>query len=270
MAVAGIQISINTEELRSLRDNIRAFFPKKEAAKVIGDAIKKAIQPAFNRLREVTPVGPTGNLRRAVSQKVKPYPRTGVAVGLIGYRRAGSDPSEETAGSVRTGPDRGFHQWWLEFGTKQRGVPGRRTKTRQPVAREYDRRSPTKPFVRTRVLNGKPITETVRGSGIIHHVTETVPTYIASSFRSRGPFAIKDGKPDKPYAFFMKSKTPIVIDPMPVGGDSGRPPVQTAFNQTQAQVADILQRELSLSLGQAWAALRFRDSGSTTGTDTLS
>ena len=56
---------------------------------------------------------------------------------------------------------------------------------------------------------------------------------------------------------------------MPAGGTSGRPPVQTAFTQTQPQVAEILQRELSLTLGQAWAALRFRDAGSITGTDTL-
>ena len=60
MAVAGIQLNINTDELRSLRDNIRAFFPRAEAAEVLGEAIEKAIWPAYLRLREVTPVGPTG------------------------------------------------------------------------------------------------------------------------------------------------------------------------------------------------------------------
>jgi hypothetical protein len=76
-------------------------------------------------------------------------------------------------------------------------------------------------------------------------------------------------EPAYPRAFFKKSKTPIVIPAMPVGGRSGRPPVLTAFNDTQARVAEYLQRELSLSLGEAWAALRLRDSGSVTGTDTL-
>ena len=49
----------------------------------------------------------------------------------------------------------------------------------------------------------------------------------------------------------------------------GIPPVQTAFDQTQGEIASILQRELSLSLSQAWSSLRIRDSGSVSGTDSL-
>jgi hypothetical protein len=269
MAVAGIQLNINTDELRSLRDNIRAFFPKADAAEKLGDAIEKAIWPAYLRLREVTPVGPTGNLKRAAAQKVIKYKNTGVAVGLIGYKRAASDPSQATEGTVRIGPDRGFHQWWLEFGTKDRTIPGKRSKGKQPRAREYTRRSPTTPYTRTRRWRDKVITETVRGKGVVQNIRESVPTYIASSFIKRGPFEFENGRPDSPNAFFKKSKNPITIRPMPVGGDSGQPPVQTAFMQTQAQMAEILQRELSLTLAEAWSALRFRDSGSITGTDTL-
>ena len=267
MAVAGIQLSINTEELRSLRDNIQAFFPKAEAAEVLGNAIEKAILPMYLRLREVTPVGPTGNLKRAVAQKVVKYKNTGVAVGLVGYQRAGVGGSTSAAGgTVRIGPDRGFHQWWLEFGTQQRRVG---KFSNEP----YQRKSPTKPFVRVR--NGRQ--ETVRGKGVVHWVSGQ-NAYIASSFNRLGPFKVlKDtggqGRvqtdPEYPRAFFKKSKTPITIPAMPVGGDSGRPPVQTAFTQTQAQLAEYLQRELSLSLAEAWAALRVRDSGSITGTDTL-
>jgi len=267
MAVAGIQLNINTEELRSLRDNIRAFFPKAEAAEVLGDAIEKAIWPAYLRLREVTPVGPTGNLKRAVNYKIVKYKQTGVAVGLIGYNRAGAAGSSSAAGgTVQAGPDRAFHQWWLEFGTKQRRVG---KFSNEP----YQRKSPTKPFVRVR--NGRQ--ETVRGKGVVHWVSGQ-NAYIASSFNRLGPFKmLKDtggqGRvqtdPAYPNAFFKKSKTPIVIPAMPVGGESGQPPVQTAWNQTQGQVAEYLQRELSLTLGQAWAALRFRNEGSVTGTDTL-
>jgi hypothetical protein len=269
MAVAGIQLSINTDELRSLRDNIKAFFPKADAADVLGDAIEKAIYPMYQRLREVTPVGPTGNLRRAVAQKVVKYRNTGVAVGIVGYQRSAKDPGEATSGTVRVGPDRGFHQWWLEFGTKDRSVPGKRSKGNNPKARQYTRRSPTSPFIRTRVRNGEAITETVRGRGVLHPVSEKVLTYIASSYNTRGEFGMEGGRPDRPNAFFRKSNKPFTINPMPAGGTSGRPPVLTAFNDTQSRVAEYLQRELSLSLGEAWAALRVRDSGSITGTDTL-
>lgn len=267
MAVAGIQLNINTDELRSLRDNIRAFFPKEDAAEKLGDAIEKAIWPLYLRLREVTPDGPTGNLKRAVSQKVVKYRNTGIAVGLVGYNRAGAGPAVSAAGgSVRVGPDRAFHQWWLEFGTQQRRVGKFSNKP-------YQRKSPTKPFVRVR--NGRQ--ETVRGKGLVHWVSGQ-NAYIASSYNRLGEFDIlKDpggqGRvqtdPAYPRAFFKKSKQPIIIPAMPVGGESGQPPVQTAFMQTQAQMAEYLQRELSLTLAQAWAALRFRDSGSVTGTDTL-
>jgi hypothetical protein len=267
MAVAGIQLNINTDELRSLRDNIRAFFPKAEAAEVLGEAIEKAIWPAYLRLREVTPVGPTGNLKRAVNYKIVKYKQTGVAVGLIGYNRAGAASSSSAAGgTVQAGPDRAFHQWWLEFGTKQRRIS---KFSNEP----YQRKSPTTPFVRVR--NGRQ--ETVRGKGVVHWVSGQ-NAYIASSFNRLGPFKLlKDTSgegrvqtdPTYPRAFFKKSRQPIVIPQMPVGGESGRPPVQTAWDQTQAQVAEYLQRELSLTLGQAWAALRFRNEGSVTGTDTL-
>jgi hypothetical protein len=268
MAVAGVQLSIDTTELRSLRDNIQSFFKKAEAAEKLGDAIEKAILPLYLRLREVTPLGPTGNLRRAVAQKVVKYKQTGVAVGIVGYQRAGAAGSSSAAGgSVRAGPDRGFHQWWLEFGTQQRTVS---KFSNEP----YQRRSPTKPF--TRVRNGRQ--ETVRGKGVVHWVSGQ-NAYIASSFNKLGPFkfdqksAGSDGRvqtdPPYPRAFFKKSKTPIVIPAMPAGGTAGRPPVQTAFDQTQARVAEYLQRELSLTMLEAWNALRIRDSGSVTGTDTL-
>lgn len=265
MAVAGIQLDINTDELRGLAANIQAFFPKADAADVLGDAIEKAIWPAYLRLREVTPVGPTGNLKRAVAYKIVKYKQTGVAVGLIGYQRAGQgDARSAQGGTVLAGPDRAFHQWWLEFGTRQRRVG---KFSNEP----YQRKSPTKPF--TRVRNGR--TETVRGKGVVHWVSGQ-NAYIASSFNRLGPFKFtkeQNGRvqtdPAYPKAFFKKSKTPIVIPAMPVGGDAGLPPVQTAWNQTQAQVAEYLQRHLSLTLGQAWAALRFRESGSVTGQDAL-
>jgi hypothetical protein len=260
MAVAGINLNINFEGLRELQANIKAFFPKKEASEVLGDAIEKAIYPAFLRLGEVTPRGPTLNLRRAVAMKVKKYPRDGGAVGLIGYRRAGAAKSESAqGGEVRAGPDRAFHQWWLEFGTQQRVVS----------------KKSVKPYTRKAHLRRMPSGTTVEVQQ--HVVQKGQGKYIASSFNRLGPFKmVRDldrnrvqTDPAYPKAFFKASANPIVIPPTPEGGRAGVPPVQTAWDQTQGTVAQYLQKELSMRLSEAWAALRFKASGSITGTDTL-
>ena len=116
------------------------------------------------------------------------------------------------------------------------------------------------------------------GRGVIHLVEEQTPTYIASSFNKLGPFEIvkqngRDGRvqtdPAYPKAFFRKSKTPIIIPETPVGGTGGVPPLKTAWEQTQAVVAESLRRDLALTLEQAWSALRYKDSGTASGTDTL-
>ena len=269
MAVAGVQININSEDLRGLRDRLAAFFPNKQAADVVGDAVRKAIVPMTRRLREITPVGPTGNLKRAVTSKVVKYKQSGVAVGIVGYTRAGQGGSSSAAGgSVRSGRDRAFHQWLLEFGTKRRVL----TKISD---KPYQRKSPTTPF--TRVRMGQQ--ETVRGKGVVHWVSGQ-NTVIASSFNRLGPFQIVKNAnargrvqtdPGYPNAFFKKAKKgqPLIIEASPEGGVAGTPPVQTAFVQTQGEIASILQRELSLSLQQAWSALRIRTAGSASGTDTL-
>jgi hypothetical protein len=192
--------------------------------------------------------------------KVKKYPRDGAAVGIIGYRRAGTAQATSAAGgSVRAGPDRAFHQWWLEFGTQQRVVS----------------KKSVKPYVRKTHLRRIPSGTTVEVQQ--HVVQKGQGKYIASSFNRLGPFKmVRDlnrnrvqTDPAYPRAFFKASVNPIVIPPTPEGGRAGLPPVQTAWNQTQGQVAEYLQRELGLRLSEAWAALRLKSSGSITGTDTL-
>ncbi len=268
MAVAGIKLNINTAELSSLRQSIQRFFPNKQAAEVLAPIIRKAIKPTVNYLRYITPVGPTGNLKRAVSSKVVTYKQDGVAVGIVGYTRAAKGSSISAAGgSVRAGKDRAFHQWLVEFGTDERKIT-------RAKPRVYARKSPTKPFARRRNGNW----EMVMGKGVLHLVEERTPTYIASSFNKLGPFSIiksagRDGRvetdPAYPKAFFRKSKTPIIIPEMPAGGSTGNPPLRTAWEQTQSVVADSLRRDLALTLEQAWESLRFRGSGSVNTTDTL-
>lgn len=261
MATAGIVIKGEFPELKELRAGIRGLGDKKFTSEALKESLERAIFPAYLRMRELTPLGPTGNLKRAASFLAKAYAKSGNAVGLIGYRRAGTSESNSAqGGNVEAGPDRAFHQWLVEYGTKPRYV-GKFSNT------PYQRRSPSQPF--TRIRNGKQ--EVVRGKGVPHTVRGQ-NAYIASSYKSLGPFEIvptADGRvtTDPPYqrAFFMKSKTPIVIQPSPPGGRSGVPPVRVAFEQTQGQVAAILASEMRLKLQRAIDTLTIRDTGTLSG-----
>lgn len=267
MAVAGVSVVLDASEMRDLITQIGKFFPAKQAANILAPIIRGAIKPTVQRLRQITPVGPTGNLKRAVASKVVQYQKDGVAVGIVGYTRAGRGSATSAAGgSVRAGKDRAFHQWWLEAGTTARQITKFSNKP-------YRRRSPTTPY--TRVRMGQR--ETVVGKGVIHEVSGQ-NAYIASSYNRLGPFKILkvpgggnrvQTYPGYPRAYFKKSSEPFEIPAMPVGGSTGQPPLRSAWEQTQAEVAATLQRELSVSIGQAWAALRFRASGTVSGTDTL-
>lgn len=242
-----IKITIDQQELRNMQNALGNLFPKADQARVLGAIMRKAVKPALDKLREVTPVGPTGNLKRAATSKVVTYSKDGVAVGLIGYKRSGREGSASAAGgTVRAGPDRAFHQWWLEQGTQQRVVA---KFSNTPYGRRgHLRRIPGKPAVEVRP-----------------HMVSGQNAYIASSFNRLGPFKMQptsrvprgaEGQrvqtdPAYPRAFFKKSRNPIVIPPVNPGGIAGRPPVETAFRESQQAVAEILQRELRLTLEQA-------------------
>ena len=265
MATAGIVITADFPELKAVGDAIRNLGDKRFTAAALKDALQKAIVPAETRLRELTPVGPTGNLRAAVMSLAKAYTKNGNAVGLIGYRRSSKRGSESAAGGkvrVSSGKagDRAYHQWLIEYGTQAR-VVSKFSNTR------YQRRSPSVPFVRTRM--GQQ--EVVRGKGLVHTVSGQ-NAYIASSYKSLGPFGMirqpgnrKLVQTDPPGAYFKKSANPIVIPPTPEGGVGGRPPIRTAFQQTQAQVAAILQQELRVTLERALSKLTYSATGTISG-----
>lgn len=247
MAVAGIKLTTDFPELEKLQQGLRNVFGKKDMAAVLKEALEVAIYPAYLRLREVTPRGPTGNLLRAANYKTKAYPRDGNAVGLIGYNRSGTgDSTSAQGGTVQAGPDRAFHQWWLENGTKRRVV--------QKFA--------NKPYQRRSKL------------GNVHWVSGQ-NTVIASSYNRLGPFRIlpgSDGKfrtdPIYPKAFFRKAKkgeSQIVIPETPVGGVAGRPPVRTAWEESQSKVAFLLQQELGSLLERAVKAIGIDKGGTLSG-----
>lgn len=244
MAVAGIKLDFDDAQLEGLRQSLRDLFAPKELAPILSEVLEKAIWPAYLRLREVAPVGPTGSLRRAVNHKVKAYKKSGNAVGLVGFNQSGTgDAQEMTAGGVKIGPDRAYHQWWLENGTKRREVT----------------KFSNTPYTRRSKL------------GRVHQVSGQ-NTIIASSQAKYGQFRIiknpdgslKTESPNYPSSFFKKAKKGekvLVIEPSPKGGIDNQPPVATAWRQSQAQVAFILQQELRISLEKALSTLVFRTNG---------
>jgi hypothetical protein len=260
-------------ELRQLQQDIGRLFSPADKARILKAALTKAIEPAFQALKQTTPLGPTGNLRRAVAKKIITYTKDGGAVAVLGFRRAGLAASESAAGgTVRSGPDRAFHQWWLEEGTQPRQI-------RLPSPpKAYNRPGFTRPgFERkgyTMTRNGKTFRvspASVRGHSVASHLVNDPNSYFyASSFNRLGPFKINKFRagekgfvtePGYPNAFFKKSRQPITIPAMPAGGSSGQPPLKTAWERTQPTVAEILQRELRLSLEQALDTLSQRSSG---------
>lgn len=253
MAVAGINLSLDASELLRLQASLGKVFDNEGLADTLGDALERALYPAELRLRENTPAGPTGNLKRAVNTKIVRYKKDGNAVGLLGYNRAAREQSKEIAqpGTVRLGPDRAFHQWIVEFGTKQRPIKTIATKP-------YQRRAHVR-----RMKSG------VAAQVSAHTVAAGQGAMIASSLGSRGPFAItKSGKGIQTPrgTFFKKGKKgeTLVIEAMQPGGFS-EPPLRKTWREYQGKVATTLTQELRISLERALDALTFSSTGSVTG-----
>jgi hypothetical protein len=110
MAVAGVKIAFDFPELEQLRKDLAALGNKRANALLLGEALEKAVNPALIRLREVTPDGPTGNLKRAVSSKVKTYPKDGGAVALDGSPVATLPAPSTTTLDRREWPTQTVHQ----------------------------------------------------------------------------------------------------------------------------------------------------------------
>lgn len=258
MPLMKINLTADIVGLSELINNLQKFLPPAERSKLVAAALEQAVQPVFRRLYETTPVGPTGNLQRARDYKIVEYPLSGTAVGVVGYRRAGKGGRVSAqGGSVSVGPDRAFHQWWLEYGTQPRYVG-------TPADKPYKRRQHTRTMKSGKVVD------------VREHSVARQGGYIASSWNSLGGFnaILKTPRmprgvsgqrvqtdPAYPRAFFKKSSRPIQIPAMPAGGSSGQPPVSTAFQQTQSQVAEILQRELRISLEAALSTLSVTPTG---------
>lgn len=87
-------------------------------------AIKAAMKPGVKLLKDATPRGATGNLKRSVKQVAKMYRRDRRWFGAVGYSASGQKSKIHKDG-YRSGSNLGYHQGLVEFGTKNRRTTGR-------------------------------------------------------------------------------------------------------------------------------------------------
>jgi hypothetical protein len=238
-------IRIEGPDLYAIREEFKRL-PNNIAARVIGAGLKRAAAPGEKALKGIVSQmnGPTGNLKRAIKTVVKRYPRDGAAVAIVGFVKAGTGKSTSAqGGKIKKGPDRAFHQFWLEFGTRDRMIS-------TPASTPYKRAVRGQGRLRKRKLVKNQIVE--KDSGMVD--METVSQqggYIASSFNKLGPFLLKRSKgggrvqttPGYPKAFFRKSATPIHIR-----GIGAQRPVHAAFEMSKAAIAANLESEMRKAL----------------------
>jgi HK97 gp10 family phage protein len=206
-AAGSLELGMEFPELTELREQFKEL-PKNIAAKHLGAALRKAMAPGQTALRKNTPKGPTGNLRKSIKTKIKVYAKDGNAVGLVGYAIG--------QGSL------GYHQGFLEFGTKER-----KTKKGRFASSWKSSSLNNSQYVR----GGFTILNPKRGRNAGKLVTSPKP----------------------PKAFFKTAKAGQVVNlgKMPVGGRTGVPPVKTSFNQAQPAMRSLLQQELATRLEKA-------------------
>jgi HK97 gp10 family phage protein len=208
-----IDVSLEFPELAELREQFKKL-PTNIAAKHLGASLRKAMAPGVTALKRNTPKGPTGNLRKSIKLKIKPYFKDGNAVGIVGY--------EIGKGS------KGYHQGFLEFGTKER-------RTKKRFASSWKRS----------LLNNAGASRA--GFQILN----------PKRGRNAGKLVTN---PKPPKAFFKSAKAGQQVDlgKMPIGGRTGVPPVKTSFTQARAQMVSILQAELGTRLEKALADAKFQ------------
>lgn len=122
----GIRVTANVPGLDQIREKFKEL-PKNFSARYMAAGLRDAIEQGntLNVLKNLTPKGPTGNLRRSIGIKTRAYVSTGVGYAIIGYKsgRKLNEPFDPTK--------QGYHQGLVEFGTKQRY---RRTKDGRTVS----------------------------------------------------------------------------------------------------------------------------------------
>jgi len=189
-------------EIKKIRELLKDY-PKNIRRKYMKAAFNATAKVGMDSVRRVTPKGPTGNLKRAVVRKASQN------YGLAGYASGGSKRQEEK---------KGFHQGFLEFGTKERRTKGR-------IASTFGSK--------------------VAGRG--GRMTLKTP--------SRGKTAgrLVTSNPKYPKSFFKSAPAgqKVNLKKMPVGGSLGKPPVRHAFESSKSQITSVLKQQMSTVLERA-------------------
>ena len=205
--------TIEFPEIAGLVKQLRQF-PSNIAAKHLGSALRKASKPAQQALKaevRANQKGPTGNLLRAVTTKVVTYKKSGNAVALVGFTKAGTGKSQATKGSVRKGKDRAFHAGWLEFGTRPR-----KTK-KKSIASSYNKLGP----------------------------------FTLAKVAKRGKYAGQvrvNTKPKYPKAFFKKAPDLRMVY---LGRTQPEAPIKTAWRKSQGSVRSAMQAGMAIAVEKA-------------------
>lgn len=125
-------------EIKQIKMKLQARFAPRIRAKFLGAALRKATQPGVRILKSTTRARHkrvSGNLLRSITSVVRRYPKSGNAVGLVGFTKAGTGKTTPTAGTIQKGKDRAFHAGLITFGTKDR-------RTKGAIASSYNTRGP--------------------------------------------------------------------------------------------------------------------------------
>lgn len=188
--------------LDELTKRLKTFGPS-ISAKYLGSALRKAAVPAESALKaNVNQLGKvTGNLRRAVTTKVKRYTNTGNAIALIGFkavpgRRVPEGGDDESA----------FHAGLIEFGTKNRT-----TKKGSIASSFYANQARRSNFKIVR------------------------PKYKKGMMRRIGTRAVT--KPKYPIAFFARAPNNAVVN---LGRTRAYAPIKRAWQQSRSQCQTLL------------------------------
>lgn len=210
-----IDVSVEFPELEEIKAAFRSLSPNL-SARYMASALNKAIEPGVRLLKELTPRGPTGNLRRSIAKKTKKYsagPNSrnparspGAAVALAGFRATRRLP----AGAKPSANEKGYHAGFLEFGTKQRFTK------KGSIASSFSRSGPVR------------ISRAARSGNVT-----TTP------------------KPPKGFVKRAKGGQPVDLKAFPVGGKGGVPPVRTAFERALPQMKTLLPKEMAIALNNA-------------------
>lgn len=209
-----LRVDMYFPDLDELRAELKKL-PRNLAAKHLGAALRRAVQPGLTALRKNTPKGPTGNLRRSIKTKVKTYPKDGRAVGMVGYSWGGES--------------KGYHQGFLEFGTKHRQTKKGR------FASSFRWKLDTS------------------GSG-------RGGFRVQMGTRGKNKGRLRTLNPSYPRSFFKTAKQgqKVQLGKMPIGGRTGVPPVKTSFNQARPAMEAELRLQLAARIERAWSELEGR------------